>query len=86
MVDNSRFKELLDQQYQWPALYQFKFICARDQLAALQALLGPTEGLQLKDSAQGKYVSVTFSRQMASSDAVIAVYQSVAVIQGVIAL
>jgi putative lipoic acid-binding regulatory protein len=86
MYDPTRFKALLESQYQWPTVYQFKFICGREQLEALKALLGPKVQLQIKESAQGKYVAVTFSRHMECSSDVIEVYQRVAVISGVIAL
>ncbi len=81
---NERLKHLLDNEHQWPSQYTFKFIVSAARLGEIVEILG--EGIEVRESANGKYVSVTFHAQMDSSDAVIEIYQKVSVIEGVISL
>lgn len=81
----SRFQDLLDDQTEWPTDYLFKFIVPRPELEDLKSALGE-ESPRVRASSKGNYVSVTIERKMTSSDEVIAVYQSVAEVEGVIAL
>jgi uncharacterized protein len=79
------FREKLDQHYQWPALYIFKFIVPsgkEPEVRNLFPLHTPTEKL----SANGKYTSVTFEMMMPSANTVIAVYEQATKIEGLIAL
>jgi hypothetical protein len=80
-----KLKSLLDQQYTWPALYTFKFIIPKDELPIAQQIF-PTEELVFKNSKNGKYISLTLTRQMASSNAVIDYYKKATLIPGVISL
>lgn len=81
---NQRLKELLDSEHAWPTRYTFKFIVTSDRLGEVVEILG--EGVEVKESKGGKYVSVTLHAHMESSDAVIDVYTRVSVIEGVISL
>jgi uncharacterized protein len=79
------FREKLDQHYQWPALYIFKFIVPsgkEPEVRNLFPLHTPTE----KFSTNGKYTSVTFEMMMSSADTVITVYEQATKIEGLIAL
>jgi hypothetical protein len=69
----------------WPHAYTFKFIVPGEKQAELEAMF---EGFEysLRPSRTGKYVSLTCVREMASSDAVIEVYQRVSGIEGSFAL
>lgn len=79
------FKEKLDQHYQWPALYVFKFIVPSAKTIEVRELF-PHYPVSEKLSANGKYTSVTFELSMPSADAVILVYESATKIEGLIAL
>lgn len=82
-IDNFRVK--LEQHYSWPSLYMFKFIVPNGKEDELKKLF-PNHAFIEKNSAQGKYVSLTMQMMAASSDSVIEVYQKAAVVEGLIAL
>lgn len=87
-MDNSwadSFREKLNQHYQWPAVYIFKFIVPSGKETEVRDLL-PLYPATEKLSANGKYTSVTLQVSMASADAVIAVYERATKIEGLIAL
>ncbi|MFD2035107.1 DUF493 domain-containing protein [Belliella marina] len=83
--DKEAFKEKLEAQMTFPALYMFKFIVLAGQEHEVAALL-PNNDMELKNSSQGKYVSVTIRAMMGSSEAVLDVYDRASKIEGVIAL
>jgi hypothetical protein len=88
MLDPQRiaaFREKLDQHHVWPSLYTFKFIVPAAQAETVKQIF-PKHVSTTKESEQGKYVSITFQMMMPGSEAVIQVYQSVAHIEGLIAL
>jgi uncharacterized protein len=86
MKDFEKFKELLDGHYDWPAVYTFKFIVPKKSAEALMAVFESDKNVSVRESSKGKYVSVTAQVIMASSEHVIAVYEAVAEIEGIIAL
>jgi hypothetical protein len=75
----------LDEHYSWPSLYTFKFIVPAPQVEEVKKLFPLHESTE-KKSTKGNYVSVTYNMMMPGSDEVIAVYNLVSVIEGVIAL
>ena len=79
------FKEKLDSYYTWPARYTFKFIVPSGKEDEVRALF-PMYLATARESSRGRYTSLTFDMDMSSSDAVIAVYQKAAVVEGLIAL
>ncbi len=79
------FREKLDQHYQWPALYIFKFIVPSGKEPEVRNLF-PLHTPSEKSSANGKYTSVTFQMMMPSADVVIEVYEQATKIEGLIAL
>jgi hypothetical protein len=79
------FRLKLDQHYRWPSLYMFKFIVPKNRVDEVIHLF-PKHTSTRKESQQGNYVSVTLQMMMPSSEAVIAVYQKVSTIEGLIAL
>ncbi len=81
---NEKLKELLDTEYIWPAEYTFKFIVSSERLGELVEILG--NGVIVKESAKGNYVSVTLPAIMDSSDEVLNIYKKVARVEGVISL
>ncbi len=85
LEDIQRMKSLLDASYQWPADYMFKFIIPPGKLEELKKIF-PVSDVILRESKTGKYISVTVSLRMESSDEVLAVYYQARRIQGLIAL
>lgn len=79
------FKVLLDEEYQWPADFHFKFIVPTEQVAALLELL-ETDRIKLKASRNNRYTSINAWMKLSSSDEVIYVYDRVQQIPGIIAL
>lgn len=79
------FREKIDQFYAWPSLYTFKFIVPLGKEAEV-ARLFPKHEVTYKPSKNGNYVSVTAQVMMPSADSVIAIYQSAAAIEGIVAL
>jgi uncharacterized protein len=81
----TNFREKLDSHYAWPSLYTFKFIVPTGREEEVKSLF-PKHTSSEKLSKNGKYTSITINMMMPSSDAVIEVYQSASVIEGIIAL
>ena len=79
-----RLRQLLDEQSEWPTIFVFKFIVPKSSFDRLKAVVG--SDLHVRPSSGGKYLGVTLRRLMASSEAVIEVYESVESVEGLIAL
>lgn len=79
------FREKLENEYEWPSLYIFKFIVPRKQAGAVVELFPKIE-VSKKESSGGKYVSLTARLMANSSDSIIAVYEKAQHIEGLIAL
>jgi putative lipoic acid-binding regulatory protein len=84
-ADKSSFREKLDKTHQWPSLYMFKFIVPKGKEDEVKQLF-PKNILTEKPSRTGKYVSVTAKVMMASTDAVIDIYERASEIDELIAL
>lgn len=78
-------KDKLDDQYSWPTLYMFKFIVPKGKEGEIFEIF-PTHEVSTKESRQGNYISVTAKAMMASSDAVIEIYQKAEKVSGVVSL
>ncbi len=85
MKNQEKFKELLDQRYNWPCSYRFKFIVPFNQVNNMRQLFAG-EDLQFRPSSKGNYQSVTFFKDVTSSEHVLHVYEKVENIPGVISL
>lgn len=83
--DKVEFKAKLDDIHSFPTQYMFKFIVKGEKISDVESLF-PKEALTLKPSSKGNYTSVTAKLKMASSDAVIEVYEKAHKIDGIIAL
>lgn len=79
------FREKLNQEYSWPALYMFKFIAPAGRRSDIEKLF-PGENLHYRQSGKGNYISITVTLRMTSADTVIALYRKAASIPGLIAL
>lgn len=79
------FKEKLEEAHSFPGSYSFKFIVKTEQQAVIEKLIDGAE-IKLKPSSGNKYVSVTLTAQMESSQEIIEVYRKAKKIEGVISL
>ena len=84
-MDNSKLKLLLDESYQWPDYYEFKFIIrTEDKDQVTTVLLGFT--IHETPSKQGNYTSISARKLMKSTEEVLEIYQLVGSIKGVMSL
>jgi uncharacterized protein len=84
-MDNDKFKTLLDESYQWPDYYEFKFIIKTDDKGQILELL---QGFTIHEtpSKKGNYTSISARKLIHSTDEVIKVYELISPIKGVIPL
>jgi len=80
-----KHKELLDNQYDFPSEYLFKFIVPKDKVEQVKALI-PNHQYELRPSKKGNYMSVSIRYVAESSDVVLAIYEKAALIEGLISL
>jgi putative lipoic acid-binding regulatory protein len=84
-MDNQKFRSLLDESYQWPDYYEFKFIIKSDDKSLiLDKLVGFT--IHETPSKKGNYTSVSARKLMKSTEEVLEIYQLMSTIKGVISL
>ena len=81
-MEMQKFKELLDQEYEWPADYVYKFIASPDQVENVKGLC-PGAKTSQRASASGKYIGVTIVQHAKDSEEVISVYEKAALINDV---
>ena len=81
----ARQKELLENQYEFPADYLFKFIVPAEKESEARALFPNTEP-QVRPSKKGNYISLSFNYNVDSADLVLAIYEKASKIDGLIAL
>ena len=80
-----KFRDILDQSYQWPDYYEFKFILKVDErLEALNKLQGFT--ITETPSKKGNYISINARKLMKSTQEVLDVYQVMSTIKGIMSL
>ncbi len=84
-MDNDKFRSLLDESYQWPDYYEFKFIIKTDDKGQILELL---QGFTIHEtpSKKGNYTSISARKLIHSTDEVIKVYELISPIKGVIPL
>jgi hypothetical protein len=80
-----KFKELLDQTYQWPDYYEFKFIVKMDDK---ELVLGHLDGYSVVEtpSKNGNYISISARKLIKSTQEVVDVYELMSKIKGLISL
>ena len=78
----------LEEQFEWPHLYLFKFIIPSDnkKLALVEALFSKEAEITTRQSKSNKYTSITVKEVMITPDEIIAVYKKAAEIEGIISL
>jgi putative lipoic acid-binding regulatory protein len=84
-MGHEKFRALLDESYQWPDYYEFKFIIKTDDN---HLIIGKLSGFIINEtpSKKGNYTSVSARKLMKSTDEVLEIYELVGSIEGVISL
>lgn len=82
---NNDFIDLLEQEYDWPAQYPFKFIVPSANKEQLLTVFTGHRAIE-KPSSAGKYTSCTFNILIASSKQVVDFYTQASKVEGVISL
>ena len=85
MQGSESFKKSLDEEYNFPATYNFKFIVATELKNKVIDLL-PEAKCSEKKSRNGKYTSVTLTSVMKNSSEILYIYEKASKIDGVISL
>ncbi len=89
MDDNSNdqgFKEQLDDHYEWPAKYLFKFIVPYQKVDEIIRVFPEDQPVIQRASSGGKYVSISADVMMKSSEEVMTIYRNAYLVDGVISL
>jgi uncharacterized protein len=79
------FKELLDNEIEWPSSYTFKFIVPKFEIEKVVALFESGEVRQ-KESRHGNYISLTAVSMVNSSEELISTYKRASEIPGILSL
>ncbi|MFT4600782.1 MAG: putative lipoic acid-binding regulatory protein [Arenicella sp.] len=87
MENYDKLKELLEAQT-YPLLYPFKFIIKEDQekLVQIKRIFEETAEFQVRKSKNGNYSSITIKQMMLNTDDIIAKYEQMKGIEGIISL
>jgi len=84
-MDMTKFKSLLDDQMNWPEYYTFKFVVkAEHKDHALDLLVEHT--IQERDSKTGRFTSLTTRKLVHCSEDVVAVYEMMTKVEGIMSL
>ncbi len=86
IADEQKFKDLLNQEYSWPARYRFKFIVKASQVQEVENLFAEGVDIVHKPSSGGKYISLSIQVTMGNAEEIIAIYTAAARIKGIISL
>jgi hypothetical protein len=72
----------------WPRVYMFKFIVPADnhKIALVESKFSDESIITQKPSVNGKYISITIKEVMLNADSIIAKYQEMEGINGLMAL
>ena len=85
-------KELLRQRLNevhiWPSIYMYKFIFEKndEKLVALKMIFGESAQFMVRESANGKYVSLTIKEMMMDAETIFVRYEQVGKMEGIISL
>lgn len=84
-MSDEKFRSLLDESYQWPDFYEFKFIV---KIEDKQNILKHLEQFVITEtpSKKGNYISISARKLMQSADEVIDTYKLMSGIKGLISL
>lgn len=84
----ANLKNKLEDQFDWPQPYLFKFIIPSDnkKLALVEALFGADAQVSTRQSRSNKFISISAKEVMISPDEVITVYKKAGKIEGIMSL
>ena len=85
MTGSDSFKKSLDEEYNFHAEYNFKFIVATKEKNKVIELL-PKAKIAEKKSRNNKYTSLTMTSLMKNSSEILYIYEKASKIKGVISL
>ena len=85
MLSTNDFRVSLDNEYDFPAEYSFKFIIKSKSKSKIFGLL-PQSKITERLSKNGSYVSITLTKKMNSSEEIVYIYEKASKIKGVISL
>lgn len=80
-----KFKDQLENHYDFPTEYLFKFIVPFGQVDKLKSLLPPGK-ISIKKSKNGKYIGISCKLNVESSNQIIDIYKEAYLIKGIISL
>lgn len=75
----------MENEYEWPALYTFKFIVPQNKIEEVRELF-KSQDVSERKSSKGSYISLTSRIMAESSDQIIDIYVAANNIEGIIAL
>ena len=84
--DEEKFKDLLNQEYSWPAQYLFKFIVKEVGAVEVVHLFDDSVEISQKSSTGGKYISLSIRSNMANAEEITKIYNEASKIPGIISL
>ncbi len=90
-MNDEKFNELrkkLDETQSYPSVYMFKFImdASNRKIALVENLFSENAEIYTKESDKGKYISITITEVMMSTEEIIGIYNKAAEIEGVMLL
>ena len=90
-MNDEKFKDLrkkLDETQSYPSVYMFKFImdATNRKIALIENLFSENAEIYTKESDKGKYISITITEVMMSTEEIIGIYSKASEIEGVILL
>ncbi|MAD59482.1 MAG: DUF493 domain-containing protein [Flammeovirgaceae bacterium] len=85
MSDLVSFKNTLEEEYDFPAEYSFKFIIKSESISKVLGLL-PDSDYSKRESKNRKYTSVTISKIMKNADEILYIYEKASKIDDIISL
>ncbi len=80
-----KFRSLLNDQYDWPAPFTFKFIAPKERVDEVRSCLIGVK-LTIRASSKGTYHSITAVVEAESAEEVIETYELIGAIEGVVSL
>ena len=79
------FKNTLEEEYQFPTEYKFKFIVASESISKVLDLI-PNSDYSKRESKNGKYTSITITKMINNADEILYIYEKASKIDGIISL
>lgn len=83
--DYHKLKKELEKTHTFPIKYMYKFILPAEKISEIEGLFEGAE-ISTRPSKKGNYISLTAVRMEKSADDIVAQYQSIPSIKGMISL